>query len=342
MPFDAPRCAPARLSCTILAVQTRQLGRTKIQISPIGLGCWQFSQRENLSGMFWPTVSQEETTEIVKESLDGGINWLDTAEVYGWGRSEAVLARALLDCGREPGDVRVATKWWPSFRGSSSITESIDDRLAHLGGFPIDLYQVHHPFAFATTAGQMASMAALVRQGKIGAVGVSNFGVRKMIRASAALQAHGLCLASNQVKYSMLDRRIEKNGVLDAARRLGVTIIAFSPLEQGLLSGKFHDDPDLIRGRQGFRRFLPAFRRDRILESRPLIDALREIGARYQASAAQVALSWLVTFHGDAVVAIPGATRVRHARDNVGALRFTLEREELDRLDELSRRYARF
>jgi aryl-alcohol dehydrogenase-like predicted oxidoreductase len=323
-------------------VQLRQLGRTGIQVTPIGLGCWQFSQRENLSGMFWPTLSHGEITEIVRESLDGGINWFDTAEVYGWGRSEALLARALQENDRGPGDVLVATKWWPSFRGSSSIIESIDDRLAHLGGFPIDLYQVHHPLAFATTRGQMYAMAELVRQRKIRAVGVSNFGARKMIRASAALQSLGLSLASNQVKYSMLDRRIEKNGVLDAARRLGITIIAYSPLEQGLLTGKFHDDPDLIRRRQGFRRFLPAFRRDRILESRPLVDALREIGARHGASPSQVALSWLVAFHGSMVLAIPGATKVRHARDNVGAMQISLEPDELSRLDELSRRYARF
>jgi len=320
----------------------RQLGRTGQKITAIGLGCWQFSQRQNVSGMFWPTLSEEEIDQIVRVSLDGGINWFDTAEVYGWGRSEALLARALRRCGRQPGDVVVATKWWPTFRGSASLLESIDDRLAHLDGYPIDLYQIHHPLALASTAGQMRAMAELVRAGKIGAVGVSNWSARKMERASVALEGHGLHLASNQVKYSMLDRRVENNGVLEAARRLGVMIIAYSPLEQGLLTGKFHDDPDLVRGRQGFRRFLPGFRRDRIIESRPLIAALREVGARHDASPAEVALNWLVSFHGPMVVAIPGATRVRHAMQNLRAMGFTLEQAELDRLDQLSRRFARF
>ena len=324
------------------AMTTRPLGRTGLQITPIGQGCWQFSQRQNVSGMFWPNVSREETAAIVRESLDGGVNWFDTAEVYGWGRSEELLAQALEDNGRRPGDVLVATKWWPTLRGSSSIIETVDDRLAHLRGFPIDLHQVHHPLALSTARGQMQAMAQLVRDGKIGSVGVSNFSARKMIHASSALNDLGLCLASNQVKYSMLDRRIEKNGVLDAALRLGVTIIAYSPLEQGLLSGKFHDDPELIRRRQGFRRFLPWFKRERIEESRPLIEALREIGQGYQASPAQVALNWLINAHGPGVVAIPGATKVKHARDNVKAMSFSLTPDELRRLDELSRRYARF
>jgi aryl-alcohol dehydrogenase-like predicted oxidoreductase len=320
---------------------TRRLGKTDIRITAIGLGCWQFSQRENLSGMFWPSLDQAATREIVRVSLEGGVNWFDTAEVYGWGRSEAMLADALRAAGRRPGDVVVATKWWPSFRGSTSLAENVEDRQAHLAEFPIDLHQIHHPLAFATTRGQMRTMAALVRGGKIRAIGVSNWGARKMIRADAALRELGLGLASNQVKYSLLDRRIERNGVLDAARGLGVTIIAYSPLEQGLLTGKFHDDPGLVRTR-GFRRYMPWFKRARILESRPLIDALREIGARHGgASAAQVALAWLVSFHGSTVVAIPGATKVRHARDNVGALGIHLDDGELRRIDALSRRCAR-
>jgi aryl-alcohol dehydrogenase-like predicted oxidoreductase len=325
------------------ALAKRSLGRTNIRITAIGLGCWQFSQRENLSGMFWPSLDQATTREIVRVSLEGGINWFDTAEVYGWGRSEATLADALRTAGQRPGDVVVATKWWPSFRGATSLYENTDDRQAHLAEFPIDLHQIHHPLAFATTRGQMHTMAALVRAGKIRAVGVSNWGARRMVRADAALRELGLGLASNQVKYNLLDRRAERSGgVIEAAKRIGATVIAYSPLEQGLLTGKFHDRPELIRSRQGFRRYFPWFKRERILESRPLIDALREVGARHGgATAAQVALAWLVSFHGPTVVAIPGATKVGHARDNVGALRVTLDDEELQRIDALSRRYAR-
>lgn len=324
-----------------MALALRTLGRSELRVTPIGLGCWQFSRRNNVSGMFWPSLPQEETRAIVRASLDGGINWFDTAEVYGWGASEASLADGLQAAGVKPGEVIVATKWWPSLRTSSSIVETIDERLGHLGGFGVDLHQVHHPVSLSGVRAQMAAMATLVQQGKIRAVGVSNFSARKMRAAHAALQEHGLSLTANQVKYSLLDRRIERNGTLEAAAELGVTIIAYSPLSQGLLTGVFHDDPGLVRRRQGFRKFLPGFRRKKILESRPLIDALREIGARYNASAAQVALSWLVHFHGDGVVAIPGATKVRHAVEAAGAMGFVLEADELQRIDELSRRFAR-
>jgi aryl-alcohol dehydrogenase-like predicted oxidoreductase len=324
-----------------MALQLRQLGRSELQVTPIGLGCWQFSRRNNVSGMFWPSLPQEETRAIVRASLEGGISWFDTAEVYGWGASEASLADALRAAGRKPGEVIVATKWWPSLRLAHSIEETIDERLAHLGGFGVDLHQVHHPLSFSGVRAQMEAMADLVQRGKIRAVGVSNFSARGMRAAHAALLERGLFLTSNQVSYSLLNRRIERNGTLAAARELGITIIAYSPLAQGRLTGVFHDDPGLVRRRQGFRRFLPGFRRKKILESQPLIDALREIGARHGATAAQVALSWLVHFHGDAVVAIPGATKVRHAVEAAGAMDFVLEAEELRRIDELSRRFAR-
>jgi aryl-alcohol dehydrogenase-like predicted oxidoreductase len=165
-------------------------------------------------------------------------------------------------------------------------------------------------------------------------VGVSNFREQDLRRAHAALAKRGLPLASNQVKYSLLDRRIEKNGTLAAAKELGVTVIAYSPLEQGLLSGKFHRDPSLLAG-TGIRKWTPAFRR--LDKSRPLIDELEKIAQAHGATSSQVALAWLVTFHGDTVVAIPGATKTKHVDENVGAMGLTLSRQELDRLDELSR-----
>ena len=317
--------------------ELRALGRSPIAISAIGLGCWQFSEGHGIAGAFWPALSQETANQIVAASLAGGINWFDTAEMYGGGRSEAALARALMAAGRGNGEVVVATKWWPLFRTAGNLKATVPERRARLAPFDIDLHQVHQPHSFASTAAQMEAMADLVAAGAIRTVGVSNFSAAKLRAAHAALAARGLPLVSNQVRYSLLDRRIESNGVLDAARELGVTIIAWSPLAQGLLTGKFHRDPDLVRSRPGPRRWLAGFRRRGLERSRPLVEALEEIATARGATPAQVALRWLVDSHGGTVVAIPGATHVAQARENAGVLGLRLGQTELAWLDGLSR-----
>ena len=182
----------------------------------------------------------------------------------------------------------------------------------------------------------MEAMADLVLRGKIRSVGVSNFSAKRMRRAHAALGRRGIPLASNQVKYSLLDRRIEGNGVLDAAKELGVTIIAYSPLEMGLLTGRFHRDGDLLKTRPIGRRL--SLRR-KIDRSRPLVATLDEIAVGHGVTPAQVALNWLVNAHGDTVVAIPGASKPAHAQESAGAMAFSLAPEELSRLEELTRSF---
>jgi aryl-alcohol dehydrogenase-like predicted oxidoreductase len=146
-------------------------------------------------------------------------------------------------------------------------------------------------------------------------------------------------LACNQVRYSLLDRRIEQNGVLETARELGITIIAYSPLALGLLSGKFHESPGLIRERPGFRKWMRAFRKKSRERTRPLVDALREIGEAHGATPSQIALAWVIGQGGDTIVAIPGATKRRHAEDNAAVMGLVLTAAERQRLDELSRPY---
>ncbi len=315
----------------------RPLGHSPITISPVGLGCWQFSEGHGLGGSYWPALPQETANAIVATSLAGGINWFDTAEMYGGGRSESALARALTAVGKRNGDVVIATKWLPWFRTAASIGSTIGERCGRLAPFGIDLYQVHQPVAFASTAAQMNAMADLVEAGRVRTVGVSNFSARRMRVAHAALAARGLPLVSNQVRYSLLDRRIERNGVLDAAEELGVTIIAYSPLAQGVLSGKYHREPGLIRARPGPRKWMPAFRSRGLARSRPLVDALGEIAAEHGTTASAVALGWLLQVRGETVVVIPGATSVAQAAENVRALEVRLSDAEFRRLEELSR-----
>ena len=317
-------------------ISTRPLGKTGIQVSPIGLGVMELSGGGGLLGRAFPVIPQAEKNAIIQAALDGGINWFDTAEIYGAGVSESSLAAGLKAAGKRPGDVIIATKWFPLFRTAGNIRKTIANRLRFLDDYPVDLYYIHSPNSFSSPEAEMNAMADLVEAGKIRSVGVSNFNPERMRRAHAALAKRGLPLATNQVRYSLVDRKIETDGTLDTARELGVTITAYTPLGSGLLTGKYHKNPELLKTKSRIWRG----RMQRQLEaSRPLVAALEEIGLKYQATAAQVALNWLIWFNGEMVVTIPGATKTKQAADNAGAMRFRLSDAELARLDDLSRSF---
>jgi len=313
----------------------RSLGKSDLMITPIGLGCWQFSKQKNMAGKFWPDMEDALIKQMVKISLEGGINWFDTAEIYGNGASEKALAASLNDIGKKPGEIIVATKWWPMFRTASNILKTIDERLNALSPYPIDLHQVHQPWGFSNEKAEMEAMAKLVKQRKIRYVGVSNFSAKQMKSAWEALQKHGIQLVSNQVRYSLLDRKIESNGILQTAKELGITIIAYSPLAQGLVTGKFHDNPDLLKN-IGMRKYSSSFKPAGLEKSRPLVKAVQELAIKYGITPSQIALNWLINFHGETVVAIPGATKESHARENSGAMTFSLSAEDLSLLDKKS------
>jgi aryl-alcohol dehydrogenase-like predicted oxidoreductase len=315
---------------------TRSLGQTGIQITPIGLGMMEFSGGGGLLGYVFPVIPQEEKNEIVKAALDGNINWFDTAEMYGRGISERSTVEALAAAGVSDEQVVIATKWFPLFRTAGNIPRTIEVRQRSLNGYSIDNYMVHQPWSFSSPEAEMDAMADLVEAGIIRSVGVSNFSPERMRRAHAALQKRGLPLAVNQVHYSLMHRNIEMDGTLETAKELGVTIIAYTPLASGLLTGKYHADPSLLDSKPFFRRW--SLQRQ-IESSRPLIEAMREIGERYGVKPAQVALNWLIHFQGETVVTIPGVTKVYQAQESAAAMHFRLSDDELARLDELSRQY---
>jgi len=316
-------------------LELRHLGKTDILVTPVGLGVMELGGGGGLLGLAFPVIPPEEKNAIIKAALDGGINWFDTAELYGAGVSEQSLATGLKAAGKSDQDVIVATKWFPFFRTAGNIPHTIDTRLNCLGGYSIGNYMIHQPYSFSSPEAEMNAMADLVEAGKIRSVGVSNFNPARMRRAHAALAKRGLPLAVNQVHYSLLHRDIEKDGVLETAKELGVTIIAYTPLARGLLSGKYHKNPELIRHLRMWRR---ADMQRSLERTRPLITAMEAIAARYEASIAQVALNWLINFNGESVVTIPGATQVCQAEESAGAMRFKLSDVELARLDEVSRR----
>jgi aryl-alcohol dehydrogenase-like predicted oxidoreductase len=317
-------------------ISLRRLGQSDLFVSTIGLGCAQMSQGSGMTGTFWPPIPDPEVRAIVEAALAGGMNWFDTAEAYGGGASERALARALNALGHPPSETLIATKWSPYLRTAGSLARTIDQRLAALNVPRIDLHQVHQPFHLSSTKAVMNAMADLVDQGKVRYAGVSNYSARRMRQAHETLAARGLPLISNQVRFGLLDRSIERNGVLQTADELGISIIAYSPLGQGMLSGKYHDDPERINSKSWtFKRF-SGYNKN-LERSWPIVAKLKEIGRRHGAAPAQVALSWTVNFHSDTVVAVVGASKQRQAKETAAAMRLTLTAEELCELDVVSR-----
>jgi aryl-alcohol dehydrogenase-like predicted oxidoreductase len=270
-------------------------------------------------------VEEEQALEI---SLTAGVNLIDTAEMYSNGASErrvGELAQGLAR-GRE---VILATKFPPSpFSGLNDYPKALETSLERLGRSSIDLFQVHFPSRRLPIPQLMNLMADAVEAGKVRAIGVSNFSAAEMRLAHAELAKRGLPLASNQVQYSLLYRKPEVDGVLDACRELGITLIAYSPLAMGALTGKYS-----ARSRAGgLRRFLPNFRRKAIEAVQPVLELLSEIGQHYSKSPSQVALRWLI--ENEHVLPIPGAKNSRQAAENAGALSFSLSPQEVEMLSQ--------
>jgi aryl-alcohol dehydrogenase-like predicted oxidoreductase len=314
----------------------RRLGNSDLLVSPVGLGCLQFSSGKGIPGIMWPSLRGKDINDIVRASINGGINWFDTAELYGWGESERALSRSLNELNIPRNNIIIATKWWPLLRTAGSITATIEKRLSALNASKIDLYQIHNSFSFSSISNEMKEMAKLIEQGKIRYIGVSNFSAKGMRKAHKELSKYGLTLVSNQVNYSLLKRQIEKNGVLDTAKELGISLIAYSPLGRGLLTGKFHDNPDLINSRHIFRRYYASLNKKKLKASSSVVKALKSIALKYQVTPSQIALNWVINVQGETVVTIPGATKAGQASDNSGTMDFELSEDDLGYLSEVS------
>ena len=300
--------------------QTLTIGHSPLQVAPLGVGTWQWGDSR-----FWGYGRDYTRDEIVgayRASRDSGLNFFDTAEIYGRGVSERNLGELVR---ADPQPVIVGTKYapLPGRWTARTVKSACEASLRRLGLPRVDLYQIHWPYTTISIDALMNALADLAEAGKVRAVGVSNFSAAQMERAHRALDRRGVPLASNQVHYSLLHRNPEHNGVLTACRDLGVTLIAYSPLEQGILTGKFHQDTPVKRARRGSNQA-------KLRAARPVIAALREIGqAHGDKTPGQVALNWLMC-HG--VLPIPGAKNAAQASSNTGALGWQLTEAEFERL----------
>jgi aryl-alcohol dehydrogenase-like predicted oxidoreductase len=300
----------------------------ELNIAPLGVGAWAWGSTR-LWG-YGKGYDRSDVGDAFRASMADGVTLVDTAEMYGNGASERIIGGILREGGFEGRPV-IATKFAPlPYRFSAtSLLKAVDKSLERLGIKTIDLYQIHFPNPIFRINSLMDALAETVKAGKVRRVGVSNYGVENMKRAHDRLASYGVPLASNQVEYSLLQRAPETNGVLETSRDLGVTLIAYSPIAQGLLTGRYGPGGDRPSGL--VRRAGSAFGEKNLMKVEPVVNILREIAEEHDKEPAQVALNWLITQRN--VFPIPGAKNEHQARQNAGALGWEMASEEAEKLN---------
>jgi Predicted oxidoreductases (related to aryl-alcohol dehydrogenases) len=282
--------------------QYRALGATGIKVSPLGVGTNKWRQGKN-----------DETVFQAFQSLtDAGVNLFDTAEVYQGGNSERLLGACIQ---RDPRPIVIASKFapWPTRLSRRQFMNALDASLSRLGVQTIDLYYIHWPFTFLRIETLMDMMAQAVKEGKIRAVGVSNFNAVQMYRASDRLARYNIPLAANEVHYNLLHRQPEVNGVLDTCQELNVALVSYFPLASGRLTS-----PSTHEKQQA-----------------TLSETLSTIAQKREKSVSQVALNWLLR-RDEHIIPIPGVTSARHGLENIDALSWELSEDEFTAIDQAS------
>jgi aryl-alcohol dehydrogenase-like predicted oxidoreductase len=294
---------------------------TAKRISKIGLGTWQFASKEWGYG---EEYVERRAHAIIRRAVELGVTLFDTAEIYSAGRSERILGRTL---GEHLESVFIADKIFPLIPGVPLVKQRAIASANRLGVRRLDLYQVHYPNPLISDRTIMRAMRSLQRAGVVDEVGVSNYSIARWISAEKAL---GSRILSNQVQYNLMDRSPE-NELLPFAESHGHIIIAFSPLAQGLLSGRYHgtsSPKDRVRATN------PHFRPEGIERTEPLIKVLREVAEAHRASPAQIALAWVIQH--PAVAAIPGASSIEQLESNIAAAEIQLTDDEYQALQAAS------
>jgi aryl-alcohol dehydrogenase-like predicted oxidoreductase len=297
---------------------------TATKISKIGLGTWQFGSREWGYGQGY---ADQECRAIVSRAIELGVTLFDTAEIYGFGRSERILGRAL---GEHRESVFLATKILPVLPIAPVVEQRAVASANRLQVRRLDLYQVHQANPVVRDGTIMRGMRALQRVGLVGEVGVSNY---SLARWRAAEQALGSRVLTNQVCYNLVDRSPERE-LLPYAASHGRLVIAYSPLAQGLLSGRYQRDS---RPGNRVRAANPLFLPENLERAGELITVLREVADAHSATPAQIALAWVI--HHPSVVAIPGASGVEQMESNAAAAEITLTDDQCQALQDASARF---
>jgi aryl-alcohol dehydrogenase-like predicted oxidoreductase len=307
-------------------MEQRELGKSGLKVSALGLGCMGMSE-------FYAGRDDEESAATIRRALDLGVDFLDTADMYGVGHNEELVGRAIR--GRRDGVV-LATKFGNvrdregSFLGISGRPEYVrsacEASLRRLGVEAIDLYYQHRVDPNTPIEETVGAMSRLVEEGKVRHLGLSEASAETVRRAHAVHP-----IAALQSEYSLWTRDVEAE-VLPACRELGVGFVAYSPLGRGFLTGRFRKPEDLAEDDR--RRQFPRFREENFGQNMRLVERVRELASEKGCEASQLALAWVLA-QGEDVVPIPGTKRRAYLEENVGALGVGLTAEDLARIEEV-------
>jgi aryl-alcohol dehydrogenase-like predicted oxidoreductase len=312
-------------------METRQLGNSELFITPIGIGAWAMGG----SGWTWSWGPQNDDDSIaaIHEALDHGINWIDTAAVYGLGHSEEVVNQALRGRSPRPYVFTKCERTWDQngeiggTLKAASIRRECEDSLRRLDVDVIDLYQIHWPEPSADIEEGWTELAKLKQEGKLRYIGVSNFNVVEMQRAAAIAP-----ITSLQPPYSMLARDVEQ-AILPFAERNNIGVIVYSPMYSGLLSGEMTRQRIRSLAAEDWRLQNPNFREPLLSKNLRLVELLREVGGQHGRTAGEVAISW--TLHNTRVTgAIVGMRNPKQVAGVIGAATFRLSSQEFNEIEE--------
>ena len=308
----------------------RQLAGSEVTIPALGVGTWAWGDKSVWGmGGYDSGLTRDTIAEAWAASIDAGVTFFDTAEVYGGGESERIIGALLAGDGERAAKVQIATKFMPypwKVDVRRALRRSLEASLERLGRPQVDLYQIHGPISFRSHAALAEALAEAHGAGLVRAVGVSNYSAAETRRMAEELRRRGVALATNQIEFSLLRRDPATNGLVATCAELGVVPLAYSPIGQGRLTGKY-SAADPPPGKRTFSNHPMA-----------LVDTvtaeLRRIGEKHGArTPSQVALNWLMA---KGAVPIPGAKNRAQAEQNAGALGWSLDDDDVAVLDQLA------
>lgn len=313
----------------------RKLGNSDLEITPLGVGAWAMGGSGWAFG--WGEQDDNDSIGAIRAAIDAGINWIDTAAVYGLGHSEEVVAKALEGAAKRPYVFTKCERRWdasgkiyPSLK-ADSIREECENSLRRLKIDVIDLYQIHWPEPEQDIEEGWTEMARLQQQGKVRWIGVSNFNVNQMKRAMKIAP-----ITSLQPPYSLLARDVERE-ILPFAQQNNIGVIVYSPMRNGLLTGAMTKERAQNLPEDDWRRRNPDFQEPKLSRNLELVELLRKIGQRHGRTPGEVALAW--TLHNPAVTgAIVGLRRADQLQGTIGAMSFRLSPEEINEIESFDSR----